>query len=192
MVYLDQAATSFPKIDTVKQAVIEAMEVAGNANRSANMDASRLIFQARKNVANFFQIPDFHRVILNSGNTESLNTCIKGILKEKDHVITTYAEHNSVLRPLYELEKKGFISLTICSPYLEDIKNQFQLNTRMVVMTHSSNVTGEIFDVQEIGHYCKEHGVLLMVDAAQSAGHIPVSIENIDTVSYTHLTLPTT
>ena len=77
MVYLDQAATSFPKIDTVKQAVIEAMEVAGNANRSANMDASRLIFQARKNVANFFQIPDFHRVILNSGNTESLNPCIK-------------------------------------------------------------------------------------------------------------------
>lgn len=184
MVYLDQAATSFPKIDTVKQAVIEAMEVAGNANRSANMDASRLIFQARKNVANFFQIPDFHRVILNSGNTESLNTCIKGILKEKDHVITTYAEHNSVLRPLYELEKKGFISLTICSPYLEDIKNQFQLNTRMVVMTHSSNVTGEIFDVQEIGHYCKEHGVLLMVDAAQSAGHIPVSIENIDILCF--------
>ena len=184
MVYLDQAATSYPKIDLVKQTVIEAMNVAGNANRSSNMDASRLIFETRKNIAQFFQVSDFHRVILNSGNTESLNTCIKGILKEKDHVITTYAEHNSVLRPLYELEKKGIISLTICSPYLEDIKKYIQKNTRMVVMTHSSNVTGEIFDVDSIGKYCKECGVLFMVDAAQSAGHVPVSMKNMDILCF--------
>ena len=106
MVYLDQAATSFPKLEEVKQAVMRAFDVAGNANRSSNMDSSRLIFEARRNIAQFFGLSDFHRVILNGGNTESLNTCIKGILKEKDHVITTYAEHNSVLRPLYELEEK--------------------------------------------------------------------------------------
>ena len=184
MVYLDQAATSFPKLEEVKQAVMMAFDVAGNANRSSNMDSSRLIFEARRNIAQFFGLSDFHRVILNGGNTESLNTCIKGILKEKDHVITTYAEHNSVLRPLYELEEKGIITLTICAPYLEDIKNHIQKNTRMVIMTHSSNVTGEIFDVDLIGQYCKECGVLFMVDAAQSAGHIPVSMENIDVLCF--------
>ena len=184
MVYLDQAATSFPKLEEVKQAVMRAFDVAGNANRSSNMDSSRLIFEARRNIAQFFGLSDFHRVILNGGNTESLNTCIKGILKEKDHVITTYAEHNSVLRPLYELEEKGIITLTICAPYLEDIKNHIQKNTRMVIMTHSSNVTGEIFDVDLIGQYCKECGVLFMVDAAQSAGHIPVSMENIDVLCF--------
>lgn len=150
MVYLDQAATSFPKLDVVKQAVMDALDVAGNANRSSNMDSSRLIFAARRNIAQFFGLSDFHRVILNGGNTESLNTCIKGILKENDHVITTYAEHNSVLRPLYELEEKGIITLTICAPYLEDIKCHIQKNTRMVIVTHSSNVTGEIFDVDSI------------------------------------------
>lgn len=184
MVYLDQAATSFPKLDVVKQAVMDAIEVAGNANRSSNMDSSRLIFEARRNIARFFGLSDFHRVILNGGNTESLNTCIKGILKEKDHVITTYAEHNSVLRPLYELEEKGVISLTICSPYLKDIKNHIRNNTRMVIMTHSSNVTGEIFDVDLIGKYCKESDILFMVDAAQSAGHIPVSMGNIDVLCF--------
>ena len=152
MVYLDQAATSFPKLEEVKQAVMSAFDVAGNANRRSNMDSSRLIFEARRNIAQFFGLSDFHRVILNGGNTESLNTCIKGILKEKDHVITTYAEHNSVLRPLYELEEKGIITLTICAPYLENIKNHIQKDTRMVIMTHSSNVTGEIFDVDLIGH----------------------------------------
>ena len=184
MVYLDQAATSFPKLDVVKQAVMDALDVAGNANRSSNMDSSRLIFAARRNIAQFFGLSDFHRVILNGGNTESLNTCIKGILKENDHVITTYAEHNSVLRPLYELEEKGIITLTICAPYLEDIKCHIQKNTRMVIVTHSSNVTGEIFDVDSIGKYCKECGILFMVDAAQSAGHIPVSMENIDVLCF--------
>lgn len=184
MVYLDQAATSFPKLDCVQKAVIDAMQLAGNANRSSNMDTSRLIFETRKNVADFFGMPDFHRVILNSGNTESLNTCIYGVLHEKDHVITTYAEHNSVLRPLYDLEKKGMITLTICAPYLEDIQRQVKKNTRMVIMNHSSNVTGEIFDVDAVGKYCKNHRILLMVDAAQSAGHIPVSMENVDILCF--------
>ena len=184
MVYLDQAATSFPKIESVQKAVIQAMQIAGNANRSTNLDASRLIYETRKNVANFFDVPDFHRVIFTSGNTESLNMCIQGILKEKDHVITTYAEHNSVLRPLYALKEKKSISLTICPPYLKNIQKCVQDNTRMIIMTHSSNVTGEIFDVDAIGKYCKEHGILLMVDAAQSAGHISVSMENVDILCF--------
>lgn len=184
MVYLDQAATSFPKLDCVQKAVIDAMQIAGNANRSSNMDASRLIFETRKNVADFFGMPDFHRVILNGGNTESLNTCIHGILQEKDHVITTYAQHNSVLRPLYELEKRGMITLTICAPFLEDIQKQVTDHTRMVIMNHSSNVTGEIYDVESIGKYCKNKHIIFMVDAAQSAGHIPVSMENIDILCF--------
>ena len=184
MVYLDQAATSFPKLECVQKAVMDAMQIAGNANRSSSMEASRLIFETRKNVATFFGVSDFHRVVFNSGNTESLNTCIYGILHEKDHVITTYAQHNSVLRPLYELEKRGIISLTICAPSLENIQKYVTHHTRMIIMTHSSNVTGEIYDIDSVGNYCKKHHILLMVDAAQSAGHIPISMENIDILCF--------
>ena len=184
MVYLDQAATSFPKLDCVQKAVMETMQIAGNANRSSNMAASRLIFEARKNIADFFGVSDFHRVILNSGNTESLNTCIHGILKEKDHVITTYAEHNSVLRPLYALEKKGVIILTVCAPCLKDIQKHIKVNTRMIVVNQSSNVTGEIFDIESVGKYCKEQGILLMVDTAQSAGHVPITMKYIDILCF--------
>ena len=108
MIYLDQAATSFPKIKEVQDAVIDCMNHCTNANRSTSttsLNASRLIYQTRKLIKEYFHVPQDGCVVLNSGNTESLNTCIKGILKKGDHVITTYAEHNSVLRPLYQLEK---------------------------------------------------------------------------------------
>ena len=107
MIYLDQAATSFPKIKEVQDAVIDCMNHCTNANRSTSvtsLNASRLIYQTRKLIKEYFHVPQDGCVVLNSGNTESLNTCIKGILKKGDHVITTYAEHNSVLRPLYQLE----------------------------------------------------------------------------------------
>ncbi len=184
MIYLDQAATSFPKIQPVKNAVNDAMNIAGNANRSMDVSSSRLIFETRKKIANYFHVSDFRHVIFNSGNTESLNTCIYGILKQGDHVITTYAEHNSVLRPLYDLEKRGIIQLTICAPYLDSIQTNIRKNTAMVIVSHSSNVTGEIYDVDTIGKYVRSKNILMMVDAAQSAGHVQLSMENIDILCF--------
>lgn len=184
MIYLDQAATSFPKIQPVKDAVNRAMDIAGNANRSMDVSSSRLIFETRQKVAEYFHVPDFRYVIFNSGNTESLNTCIYGVLKKGDHVITTYAEHNSVLRPLYDLEKKGLIQLSICAPYLDSISQNIRENTVIVILSHSSNVTGEIYDVDAIGRYVRSKNILMMVDAAQSAGHVPMSMENIDIVCF--------
>ena len=99
MIYLDQAATSFPKIKEVQDAVIDCMNRCTNANRSTSttsLNASRLIYQTRKLVKEYFHVPQEGCVVLNSGNTESLNTCIKGIVKKGDHVITTYAEHNRI------------------------------------------------------------------------------------------------
>ena len=132
MIYLDQAATSFPKIKEVQDAVIDCMNHCTNANRSTSvtsLNASRLIYQTRKLIKEYFHVPQDGCVVLNSGNTESLNTCIKGILKKGDHVITTYAEHNSVLRPLYQLEKANIITLSITSPTVENIKKHLQKKT---------------------------------------------------------------
>ena len=129
MIYLDQAATSFPKIKEVQDAVIDCMNHCTNANRSTSvtsLNASRLIYQTRKLIKEYFHVPQDGCVVLNSGNTESINTCIKGILKKGDHVITTYAEHNSVLRPLYQLEKANIITLSITSPTVENIKKYLQ------------------------------------------------------------------
>jgi len=183
MIYLDQAATSFPKIKEVQDAVIDCMNRCTNANRSTSttsLNASRLIYQTRKLVKEYFHVPHEGCVVLNSGNTESLNTCIKGILKKGDHVITTYAEHNSVLRPLYQLEKANIITLSITSPTVEDIKKHLQKKTKLIIVTHSSNVTGEIYPITEIGKLAHKHGILMMSDVAQSAGHLPIDMEKMN------------
>ena len=183
MIYLDQAATSFPKIKEVQDAVIDCMNHCTNANRSTSvtsLNASRLIYQTRKLIKEYFHVPQDGCVVLNSGNTESLNTCIKGILKKGDHVITTYAEHNSVLRPLYQLEKANIITLSITSPTVENIKKHLQKKTKMIIVTHSSNVTGEIYPIAEIGKLAHEHGILMMSDIAQSAGHLLIDMEKMN------------
>ena len=176
MIYLDNAATSFPKIPEVKEAVNEAMDQCINANRSTGMDAlttDRLLYQTRKKIALYFNLPSYDHVIFNSGNTESLNTCIKGLLNPHDHVITTYAEHNSVLRPLYSIKA----DLSIVAPYKETIEKAIRKDTKMIIMTHSSNVTGELYDIEAIGHLAHEHHILFVVDSAQSAGHINIDMQ---------------
>ena len=176
MIYLDNAATSFPKISEVKQAVDEAMDHCINANRSTGNDAlttDRLLYQTRKKIALYFNLPSFDHVIFNSGNTESLNTCIKGLLNPHDHVITTYAEHNSVLRPLYAVNA----DLSIVAPYKEAIEKAIRNDTKMIIMTHSSNVTGELYDIDAIGQLAYKHHILFVVDSAQSAGHIKIDMQ---------------
>lgn len=187
-IYADYAATHITKPTCVKEAVINALSL-GNSGRGVNessLDAARKIYEVRTKVDQFFEGFGPEQVVFTSGVTESLNIAIKGCLKKGDHVITTFMEHNSVLRPLYEMEQQG-VRLTITSPEMSDIKQAINEDTKMVIMTHASNVTGKVFDIRSIGKLCKEKGILFVVDTAQSAGVIPISMknDNIDILCFT-------
>lgn len=195
MIYLDSAATSYHKPETVAEAVAEAIRHMGNAGRGvhgASLDASRMIYETRQMVAELFHAGDASRVAFTANSTESLNMAIQGILNPGDHVITTVMEHNSVLRPLYLMEQRG-VELTIL-PLDEDgliAPENFRLNvkenTRAVVCTHGSNLTGDMNDLKAIGEVCRENGILFVVDASQSAGVFPIDMEemNIDILCFT-------
>ena len=175
MIYLDCAATSFLKPSCVAQAVFDAMHTIGSDGRGAHglaLAASRVVWRCREQVAELFGLTDPARVCFTSGSTEALNTAILGLFGPKDHVITTALEHNSVLRPLYHsgaeltvlpADEKGQIDLS-------GLEAARQRNTRAVVCTHVSNVTGEVVDIGRIGAFCREHGLLFILDASQSAG----------------------
>lgn len=186
-VYADYAATSIKKPEEVKEAMLHALEY-GNAGRGVydtSLDAARMVFHVRQEIAGFFGCSKPEQVIFTGGVTESLNLALKGILKPGDHVITTYMEHNSVLRPLYELETSG-AELTVTDPVLDQIRQKVRKNTKVVVMTHGSNVTGEVYPVREIGEFCRKRGILFVVDVAQTAGIIPVSMNDfIDVLCFT-------
>lgn len=176
--YADYAATNPAKPPQVKEAVWKAMSY-GNAGRGvhrASLAAARNIYQARQTISEFFQCRRPEQVAFTSGITASLNIALKGVLNPGDHVITTYMEHNSVLRPLYELEKAG-VSLTITSPDAESIAKAIRKNTKVVVMAHGSNVTGEVFDIRKVGRLCRKKKILFIADTAQTAGIFPISME---------------
>ena len=182
MIYLDCAATSFLKPPCVAQAVFDAMHTIGSDGRGAHglaLAASRVVWRCREQVAALFGLTDPARVCFTSGSTEALNTAILGLLGPKDHVITTALEHNSVLRPLYHsgaeltvlsADEKGQIDLS-------GLEAARQRNTRAVVCTHVSNVTGEVVDIGRIGAFCREHGLLFILDASQSAGVFDIDME---------------
>ena len=182
MIYLDCAATSFLKPSCVAQAVFDAMHTIGSVGRGAHglaLAASRVVWRCREQVAELFGLTDPARVCFTSGSTEALNTAILGLFGPKDHVITTALEHNSVLRPLYHsgaeltvlpADEKGQIDLS-------GLEAARQRNTRAVVCTHVSNVTGEVVDIGRIGAFCREHGLLFILDASQSAGVFDIDME---------------
>lgn len=191
MVYLDNAATSYPKPEVVYQAVLNSMKDYGaNPGRSGHklaLEAGRGIFRTRDLVAELFGIDNSMQIIFTSNATESLNLAIKGVLKEGDHVITSSMEHNSVLRPIKALEARGVENtIVMCrqdgSLCPEDIKDAIKDNTRLIVLTHASNVTGTLMPIEEVGRIAKEAGILFLVDGAQTAGvyHIDVKEMNID------------
>lgn len=195
MIYFDNAATSLRKPDTVADAVYAAIKSMGNCGRgsySASLEAGRTIYATREVLAQLFHIQDPSRIAFTSNATESLNIAIKGLLHEGDHVITTELEHNSVLRPLYEAELIG-VELTILPSDLmgciqvEDIQKSIKKNTKMVICTHSSNLTGNVLDIQRIGTICEETNVLFVVDASQTAGVFPIDVEKqkIDVLCFT-------
>lgn len=184
--YLDNAATSFPKPDVVHDAVLHAMRTVGaspgRGGYRQSLEAGRILFQAREAVAGLFSIPDSSRVIFTQNATGALNLALQGTLAAGDHVITTSMEHNSLLRPLYALQKNG-IELSIVPAgsdgvvAAEDINRAVQANTRMIAVNHVSNVCGAIQPIQELAEICRLCGALFLVDAAQSAGSLPIDVE---------------
>ena len=195
MIYMDNAATSMKKPDEVLVAVMSAMNSMGNAGRgahAASLSASRVIYNTREALARFFHAESPKQIVFTNNSTESLNIAIKGLLKEGDHVVTTMLEHNSVLRPLYEMEENG-VSLTIVKSdsmgriSYEDVEKAVQENTKAIICTNASNLTGNYVDVKRVGEIAKKKGVLLVVDASQTAGVYPIDVQemNIDVLCFT-------
>ena len=195
MIYMDNAATTMHKPQEVIDAVVRAMSSMGNAGRGANeasLSASRIIYDTRERLARLFGVKDARRIAFTNNSTESLNIAIKGILSPGDHVITTMLEHNSVLRPLYEMEKKG-VKLTIVPSDsrgcldIRDIEEAITSDTKMIVCTNGSNLTGNYIDVKPIGELAHRHNVLFVVDASQTAGVFPIDVEDmkIDVLCFT-------
>lgn len=188
MIYFDNAATTWPKPEEVYESVEYTMRCYGaNPGRGGHrmaLDAARLVYDARQLLADFFNAESPKNIVFTSNTTDALNTAIKGVLRPKDHVITTSMEHNSVARPLYALKKVGVEwdivrcdSKGLLDP--DDVKKAIKPNTRLIVATHASNVTGTIMPVKEIGEIARERGILFLVDAAQTAGAVPIDVREM-------------
>lgn len=195
MIYLDHAATTAQKPKEVAEAMVEALQSAGNAGRGVNqasLQAARIIYDTRERLGELFHAESPMQIAFTANVTESLNLAIKGLLEKGDHVITTVMEHNSVLRPLYEMEKEG-VELTFlpCDEKgrlcMEKIEASIRPQTKALICTHASNLTGNVNDLSKIGAICKKHGVLFVVDAAQTAGIFPIDVKKmgIDVLCFT-------
>lgn len=188
MIYLDNAATTMRKPEQVIQAVVQAMTSLGNAGRGANeasLSAARVIYDTREKLCRFFHGENPRQIVFTNNSTESLNIAIKGLLEPGDHVITTMLEHNSVLRPLYEMEKKG-AALTIIKAdrqgrfSLDEMEGAIRPETKMIVCTNGSNLTGNYIDISQVGEIARRHGLLFVVDASQTAGVFPIDVQNMN------------
>lgn len=188
-IYLDNAATSFPKTPGVSRAVAEVIDHLGTSPGRGSyrlaLQAGRLLFDIRETVADFFGIADASRVVFTSGATEALNLALFGLLQPGDRVITSSMEHNAVLRPLHALQQRGIevvrvpadASGLVAAHDIRAAATQGTKRTRMVALTHAANVTGTIQPIEELGPWCRAEGILLLVDAAQSAGLLPIDVE---------------
>ncbi len=186
MIYLDNAATTQKKPQPVVDAVTAALCSLGNSARGAHagaLAASRVIYDARCRAAAFFGCTSPDRVIFTANATEALNIALFGLFQRGDHVISTDLEHNSVLRPLYRLEAEHGVPLSFvpadrrgCIDYA-DFERLIRPETRAIVCTHASNLTGNLLDLARIGQIAKAHGLYLIVDAAQTAGCFPIDME---------------
>ena len=188
MIYFDNAATTLQKPECVLRAVIEAMGTFGNPGRGVHepaLAASRAVYETRCALAQLFCVENPANIAFTANATAALNIAIKGTLNPGDHVITTAMEHNSVLRPLYELEDRG-VELTILPADdrgridYNAISAAIRDNTRAIVCTHGSNLTGNLLDIGKIGAIAKAHGLLFVVDASQTAGVFPIDVQKMD------------
>ena len=184
MIYLDSSATSFLKPPQVAEAVFRSFNTIGNAGRGAHaptLNASRLIYDTREKLAALFGTPDPSRIAFTCNATEALNIAIHGAIHPGEHVITTACEHNSVLRPLYLKEKEG-TELTIIPAdqkgriRYDVLESSVKSNTSAIVLTHASNLSGNVTDLAFVSNFAKKHGLLLIVDASQTAGSLPINV----------------
>lgn len=195
MIYLDNAATSFPKPSKVYDEVVRCMKNycsnPGRASHDMAIESSLKVMETRELISDLFNIDNPFNIIFTSNATEALNIGIKGILDKGDHVISTVIEHNSVLRPLKTMSKIGVeVTLIACDKagFINplDIKDEIKHNTKAIVINHASNVLGSVQDINTIGKIAKKYGVIFMVDASQSAGCIDIDVkrDNIDLLAF--------
>lgn len=195
MIYLDHAATSLPKPEPVVMAVTAAMNCLGNSGRgahSASLGASRMIYETREALSDFFGGDGPEQVVFTPNATAALNTVIQGILNPGDRAVTTAMEHNSVLRPLYRMEKQG-VSLCVVPAdekgrlSMERLDQELKPGTKALFCTHASNVTGNVNDLKTIGTMCRDRGILFVADVSQSAGILPIDMKEmaIDILCFT-------
>ena len=196
LLYFDNAATSWPKPEGTQAAMDYYLrEIGGSPGRSGHrlsIEAGRIILDAREAVARLFGADDPFRIVFTKNATEALNIALRGLLNAGDHVITSSMEHNSVMRPLRALEAEGAaVSVIPCSVRGEfdpaAIPPFIRPNTRAIILTHASNVTGTILPIGEAGRVAHEHGLVLIVDAAQTAGVLPIAVDTmgIDLMAFT-------
>ena len=195
MIYFDNAATSWPKPPDVMQAMTYYMESVGaNPGRSGHrlsVEAGRIVYEAREAVAELLNAGDPLRIVFGHNATEALNLALQGFLRRGDHVVTSSMEHNSVMRPLRALQSRG-VELTVVSCSVEgfldpaDLEAAIRPNTCMIVLNHASNVVGTLLPVAEAGAIARKHGLLLLVDAAQTAGAFPIDVisDRIDLLAF--------
>ena len=200
MIYLDNGATTLRKPECVKEALLEAMASMGNSGRGvhdASLYAGRTIYRARESLAELLGAAAPEQVVFTANATESLNLVLGGLFGPGDHVITTVCEHNSVLRPLYRLQG---VELSVLPTKAEtgkerqagilaydELESLLRSNTKALIITHASNLTGNITDLKQAGAFAKKHSLLLIVDAAQTAGAVPMNMERmgIDVLCFT-------
>jgi len=195
MIYLDNAATSWPKPESVYQTVDKIMrQIGANPGRSGHtmaLEASQIVQETRELVAGLFSIPHPSQVIFTLNVTDSLNLALKGLLQAGDHVITSSIEHNAMARPLEALRKNGIevskVATSLITGVLpQDVKQAIKPNTKLIALTHASNITGTLNPIREIGQIAKENGIIFLVDSAQTAGVFPINVEkmNIDLLAF--------
>ena len=195
MIYFDNAATTKNKPAEVIDAVVDALKSFGNSSRGVyeeSLSADRVVFDTRKKLAKMFNVGNSRQVVFTKNATESLNIAINGLFSEKDHIITSVAEHNSVLRPINYLRAKG-AEVSYINVFengvlnLDELSKLVKANTKGIVLTHASNVTGNITDIRKVGNFCRENNLIFVVDASQTAGAFNIDMKemNIDVLCFT-------
>ncbi|MET3618026.1 cysteine desulfurase family protein [Peptoniphilus olsenii] len=190
MIYLDNAATTIDKDESVTRAISNSLmsKKYGNPSRGSyeiSTNSLKKLMEIRMTIANFFGTNNPLKVVLTPNITFALNFIIKSILKENDHVITSITEHNSVLRPLYEFENRGgeisFIDIDDeFNLKLTEIEKYIKENTKAIIITAASNVSGNVTDLEKVYEICKKHSLKLIIDGAQIAGTVEFSLKNFD------------
>ena len=189
VIYLDNAATSSPKPQSVTETMLRGMRISANPGRGgheAAMRASQEVFSARKALSGFFNLNKPQNVIFTQNCTHGLNTAIFGLIKNNSHVVCSDLEHNRVLRVLEKMKNEGKIRYSIAKTYPDDndtvrsFENEIRRDTRAIICTHASNVFADVLPIERIGALCRKYNLIFIVDAAQSAGVIPIDVEKMN------------